>query len=345
MSQLIQLPDDARWYLPVTLAVGGTVAGAGDVVFALVPGRELVAGAKVVYPAPDAFVAILAQDGRRLVKYLRGSDSFQFNGRPVTPESTRILQQSDTGNFQAVNTLDGQEAVFGFSHSPSMPIVEVTGVPVSTLNAKWIRQSVSADRAADAGRRHHRHLRHPPAQRRCGCNGPVLAKQESTWPTTRHPDRIAQNRDSFPRLFEREIERYPTRPFAVVVMDVNNFKDVNDTLGHAAGDQLLRELGERLRGHLDAHDASVARLGGDEMAVFIRRAQADIALEPFSAGLRSCISERIRIDGVELEPMASMGGALYPSDAETPNELMRCADIAMYAAKENSQPFAQYSEG
>jgi EAL domain-containing protein (putative c-di-GMP-specific phosphodiesterase class I) len=87
----------------------------------------------------------------------------------------------------------------------------------------------------------------------------------------------------------------------------------------------------------------VARLGGDKIGVFIRRGDAHALIE-FSGEMHVGISRRVVIAGVELEPVASMGGVVYPEDALTPSELMRRADIAMSVAKAGSEPYRRYAE-
>jgi EAL domain-containing protein (putative c-di-GMP-specific phosphodiesterase class I) len=91
-------------------------------------------------------------------------------------------------------------------------------------------------------------------------------------------------------------------------------------------------------------EASVARLGGDELAVFTCRADTEEPLEELIARIQTCLGERILTGGVELELTASMGAALYPQDAQSAEELLRCADVAMYAAKTDMRPFGRYSK-
>jgi diguanylate cyclase (GGDEF)-like protein len=126
---------------------------------------------------------------------------------------------------------------------------------------------------------------------------------------------------------------------AVMMLDLDRFKEVNDTLGHHNGDLLLCMLGARLTAAVRASD-SVARLGGDEFAVLV---DADDALET-AARLRAAITERAELAGVGVEPEASVGIALYPHHAADPEELLRRADVAMYASKRAHSGVAIYSE-
>jgi diguanylate cyclase (GGDEF)-like protein len=124
---------------------------------------------------------------------------------------------------------------------------------------------------------------------------------------------------------------------------LNRFKEINDTLGHAAGDRVLAEIGERLRRRFSGSDTCVARLGGDELAVLAPGVVAN-TLESLSNRLLECLGRTTLPGGAELELTASIGAAVYPQDARTPSELLRCADIAMYAAKEELSAFCRYQE-
>jgi diguanylate cyclase (GGDEF)-like protein len=133
-----------------------------------------------------------------------------------------------------------------------------------------------------------------------------------------------------------------SRGVAVVLLDIDRFKDVNDTLGHAIGDRLLCEVSERLV-HAVSGRATVARLGGDEFALVI----ADVT-EPRLAlavvnDLHREMSRPIRIDGLALAVTASAGIALSPQHGDDVALLLQRADIAMYHAKEHRSKVELYS--
>ncbi|MDP2005622.1 MAG: GGDEF domain-containing protein [Rubrivivax sp.] len=122
------------------------------------------------------------------------------------------------------------------------------------------------------------------------------------------------------------------RPMALLFIDVDHFKQVNDSLGHGVGDQLLRDFGLRLRRALRAEDV-VARLGGDEfVAVLEDLASSDDAARA-TAGVLAALSGGFAIDGHTLHLSASIGIAMYPCDAGGAAELTKIADGAMYRAK------------
>jgi diguanylate cyclase (GGDEF)-like protein len=144
------------------------------------------------------------------------------------------------------------------------------------------------------------------------------------------------NRESFwTWLQERIADSGPGRsPFGVLLLDLDRFKEVNDGLGHHYGDELLRVLGDRLAAHIGA-GGLVARLGGDEFAVIPAGGGEDPgALEAIAAELITSVSGPVALEEMTLEVGASVGIARFPLDGEEPGALLRCADIAMYAAKE-----------
>jgi diguanylate cyclase (GGDEF)-like protein/PAS domain S-box-containing protein len=128
---------------------------------------------------------------------------------------------------------------------------------------------------------------------------------------------------------------------ALIFLDIDHFKLINDTLGHATGDHLLQGVAERLRGCLRQGD-TVARVGGDEFTVlFPDIRHVDDAAHMAEKVLQTFVQPFV-IDGQELYVTASIGFAIYPSDGEDPDTLLRNADSAMYRAKElgrnNYQP-------
>ena len=149
------------------------------------------------------------------------------------------------------------------------------------------------------------------------------------------------NRRAFDRRLRIALERAAARnsTLAVMVIDLDHFKDVNDTLGHHAGDLVLEQVGPRLRSALRSEDV-LARLGGDEFAVLIPNAQA---AEAAASRIAAALQQSFSIDGIDVHVGASVGIALHPehgSDAET---LMRRADVAMYLAKEDRTGIETYA--
>jgi diguanylate cyclase (GGDEF)-like protein/PAS domain S-box-containing protein len=127
----------------------------------------------------------------------------------------------------------------------------------------------------------------------------------------------------------------PARPFALLMLDLDGFKEVNDDHGHGSGDIVLQETAARLSRNMRAGD-TVARLGGDEFALIMPNAgsrEAAIKAER----LIQVISDRIRVDDVWLSVGASIGIATSPRDGDTVAGIMRNADLALYRAKESGR--------
>ncbi len=130
-------------------------------------------------------------------------------------------------------------------------------------------------------------------------------------------------------------------PLALLVMDLDRFKEVNDTLGHHYGDLLLRELGVRLRGILREFDTA-ARLGGDEFALLLPRTTSEEA-ELAARRLVAALELPFILDGHPVEVGGSIGIAVFPEHGSDPGTLLRRADVAMYVAKRNQSELSVYS--
>jgi diguanylate cyclase (GGDEF)-like protein len=127
----------------------------------------------------------------------------------------------------------------------------------------------------------------------------------------------------------------------VLLIDLDGFKDVNDTLGHGKGDELLCEVAARLSDTVRSCD-TVARLGGDEFGVVVTDIDSEYGLVGVALRLSEVLTGTVSLEGVEIALDASMGGSIYPVHADDPEELVRHADIAMYAAKASREPFIVY---
>jgi diguanylate cyclase len=140
------------------------------------------------------------------------------------------------------------------------------------------------------------------------------------------------------RFFTEELERFiqaaekgaPT--FALLFVDLDNFKGVNDTMGHAAGDQLLREMAQGLRAAVRAGDV-VCRLGGDEFALILLNAGEQPPIDRIVEKVAAAARHSVALQGAEVAVSASIGVATYPQAGRDSGTLLRNADTAMYHAK------------
>jgi diguanylate cyclase (GGDEF)-like protein len=129
---------------------------------------------------------------------------------------------------------------------------------------------------------------------------------------------------------------------AVMMLDLDNFKQLNDTLGHNAGDALLRLIGPRLTGALRQTD-TVARLGGDEFAVLLSPAPDEDGVARVAEKILHALRQPFDVQGLALRLTGSMGIASFPAHASDADELMKRTDIAMYEAKATRRGFAFYA--
>jgi diguanylate cyclase (GGDEF)-like protein/PAS domain S-box-containing protein len=122
----------------------------------------------------------------------------------------------------------------------------------------------------------------------------------------------------------------------LMLVDLDHFKDVNDTLGHSAGDDLLRDMGKRMRSAVRQED-TVARLGGDEFMVIIEQGDELDTFASVAEKIIEAVCPPIIISGKELSVTASVGISLFPDDARLRENLIRAADTALYAAKDTGR--------
>jgi diguanylate cyclase (GGDEF)-like protein len=146
------------------------------------------------------------------------------------------------------------------------------------------------------------------------------------------------NREMFNQLLHFAIEaaRRYERQFAVLFIDLDRFKIINDSLGHEAGDALLIEIADRLRRDLRSSDI-VARLGGDEFVVILEQAADRGDIELITRKLLSAVSQPVQLSGHECHTTASIGIAMFPADGSDVHTLTKNADMAMYLAKEDGK--------
>jgi diguanylate cyclase (GGDEF)-like protein len=151
------------------------------------------------------------------------------------------------------------------------------------------------------------------------------------------------NRALFTDRTERAVAsaRRSATSVAILLINLDRFKEVNDTLGHHIGDALIREVAHRLP--LELRDAdTIARLGGDEFAVLLPDVRDPDA--PVHCALRvlDAVRRPFEVEGITLEIDASIGAASFPDDGADVTRLLQCADVAMYAAKEEHTGLVQY---
>jgi diguanylate cyclase (GGDEF)-like protein len=128
---------------------------------------------------------------------------------------------------------------------------------------------------------------------------------------------------------------------ALLLMDLDRFKEVNDTLGHHCGDLMLKELAARL-GRLTRSGDTVARLGGDEFALLVPAVPSPEVVTGLAERITRALQEPVLVDGLPLEVEASVGISFYPDHGDDVETLLQRADVAMYVAKETKAHYAVY---
>ena len=128
---------------------------------------------------------------------------------------------------------------------------------------------------------------------------------------------------------------------ALLIVDLDHFKEINDTLGHAAGDVLLSQVAQRIAAAVPHADA-VCRLGGDEFAVLLGGLATSADADQLAVELLHVLSEPVVFDGLRLSVEGSVGVACHPEDATSFDELLKRADVALYQAKQSRGTFAHY---
>jgi len=134
--------------------------------------------------------------------------------------------------------------------------------------------------------------------------------------------------------------RRTNAPLAVVFLDLDRFKGVNDSLGHSLGDELLKAIALRLKAALRQED-TVARMGGDEFTILLANLKSNDDAAKIAHKILDVIAQPVRIEGNELVVTTSIGIALYPADGDTAEALLKNSDHAMYRAKEAGRNLVQ----
>jgi diguanylate cyclase (GGDEF)-like protein/PAS domain S-box-containing protein len=158
--------------------------------------------------------------------------------------------------------------------------------------------------------------------------------EELQWASEHDALTSLPNRRAFQKRLQAAVFRSMRKDSKVglLLIDLDHFKHVNDTLGHAAGDSMLKEIARRLKSSLRSADF-FGRLGGDEFAIVVENVSSSADLMVVGEKAMAALKAPLRLQGRALSGGASIGGALFPDDADTANELFKLADTALYALK------------
>jgi diguanylate cyclase (GGDEF)-like protein len=170
-----------------------------------------------------------------------------------------------------------------------------------------------------------------------------LAEERAHELATRDPLTGLMNRRSLAEQLEHAMMRASrvNEQLALLFLDMDKFKSVNDSLGHDAGDELLVQVASRLRSAVRESDV-VARLGGDEFVVLMEGLPSYAAAAEVANKIVTAVGEPFEVCSQNLRTSVSIGIGMYPQDASSVQDLMRCADLAMYHAKQERRGSIQF---
>ncbi|WP_211753618.1 PAS domain S-box protein [Oceanobacillus limi] len=173
----------------------------------------------------------------------------------------------------------------------------------------------------------------------------VKQEEQLTFMAFHDPLTGLMNRRAFNEAIEEAIKdaKQKDQLIAVLYMDMDNFKDINDTLGHDVGDKLLKQFANRLKQNVRGEDV-LCRVGGDEFLVLLKNITDRDYIVEISDRIYDAMQEKYLIKGNELQVTSSFGIALYPEDGLTARRLIHHADVALYTAKEQRNNYAFFSK-
>ncbi|MCP5269331.1 MAG: diguanylate cyclase [Zoogloeaceae bacterium] len=300
------------------------------VVVASIDTRWLVNMLHSLSNAPGSTAVVFRSDGRLLARYPDIDEAYgrSYAGRDLF---TRHLPSSPAGAFSDVSGLDDEPRLIYYQMLHRYPVVVLAATDESLLITHWRGSALRIGGSALIAALLvvmlfyviYRQLHQLELQAR------HLRQQAQTDALTGLPNRA---------LFEDRLERAlasatrKQRQAAILFIDLDKFKAVNDSLGHAAGDQLLQEVSMRLAACLRVMD-TVSRLGGDEFTVLLPEIESENDAISVAEKITAAIARPVDISGHEVHVTCSVGIALFPEDADEAGSLLRHADFAMYSAK------------
>ncbi|WP_159996332.1 bifunctional diguanylate cyclase/phosphodiesterase [Roseomonas sp. 18066] len=306
--------------------------------------------------APASAIAIWRRDGVLLARY---PDAAAAIGRPPPPGELlfqRVLSTADSGTSEGASTLDGQQRLIAVQAVSGYPVAVTVSRTIGDILALWRRQALftAVGLILVAGLvlgfviLSIRHLANRDLLEKTRTEMGILEEHrraEARIAHLAHHDALTglANRTLFQTRLEQAVEQARRGDAcAVLCLDLDHFKDVNDTLGHAVGDRLLQDVSARLTAHTRERD-TIARLGGDEFAIL----QVGLGAQPNDhAGLARRLVEALSapfdIDGHHVIIGVSIGVAVAPGDGLDIGQLMKNADLALYRAKSDGRGVVRF---
>ena len=283
-------------------------------------------------PLPaSSFIGLLRDDGLQQARW-PASNPNAIYGRISPGPLARLLREHPhlkEGVFSGYSSWISSEKqrIGAFKHLAHLPIYAYVSIPVSYVFEHWWRNNAPTLGAflvylgifAYVAHRVTRHER---------IHSTELHGQARIDSLTGTPNRTGADERLNRQL---HIAAESGQPFTVLFIDMDRFKDINDTLGHSAGDDLLTEVVRRLSTHLRKDDM-LARVGGDEFMIILPGAGADTAQQT-AERLIQTFTEAFYVHGRKLQTSCSIGAAVFPEHGSSREDLLKSADTAMYEAK------------
>lgn len=334
--QLVRMPDGAMAVAvrPVSRDLQ-QAASTGTLVFGRYLDRDLIERLRQTSQSPVR-ATLLDEQGKPLLSVPaavaswlassdRGSDVLVQTGDPATLGSHELLRDAAGRPLVVLSTTVSREALQVAKHTITWVVATlligfslVVILSVSLLNRSWRNRAAAQREWLDHQRKISR-----------------LARRDSL---TGLPNRVHLQR-LLPRLLTRAARDH-TR-LALLNVDLDHFKNVNDSLGHGIGDKLLSAIADRLRASTASHDI-VVRMGGDEFVVVATMLPDATVVDSIARRMHTALSEPLEIDGIALTIAPSIGISVYPDDGSDPEQLLKYADIALHAAKDRGRGNHQF---
>ncbi|MHB1258299.1 MAG: putative bifunctional diguanylate cyclase/phosphodiesterase [Thiobacillus sp.] len=346
-------PDSGEWALQFSRRLDATDGSFSGIVMVEVDAAYFVSGYEASKLGAHGVLGILGTDGMFRVR--RSGDT--VSAGDTTDLGAMAVHSEDETKSEAaltINPWDGVQRYTSVRQLYAFPLVVIVGLSADEQLAA-ARRNIRADLwRATAGSlvllliltilgRMSRQL--------------ALSRQRAAEEQVAHAERVEYlayhdgltglpNRSLFSKLLGQSIHQAHrhNRQLAVLFLDLDHFKHINDTLGHEAGDQLLQEVANRLKACLRDSD-TVARLGGDEFVVLLPELDEGKYVSAVAQKILSAVARPFILVGEEFRVTASIGISTYPQDGLDEQTLTKNADIAMYQAKEEGKNnFQFYSE-
>lgn len=304
---------------------------AGVVVLSVSPAYLQEALAAVTLNSDDA-ITVLRQSGEFLA---RNQDMDATLGRSADPDRPYLgANAPPSGSLLARSRIDDIERLVHWQRLADHPVVVVLGLSAQSTFRPLERATADDDLVTGAGLA---------VLWISGIGIALLARRVNTQVRRREEAEFAATYDTLTGLHSRlalmnHLQQATSRAsatgerFGVLFLDLDAFKPVNDQYGHAAGDEVLRAVGGRIKGCVRAEDV-VARIGGDEFVVVLDSLKDDDALGHLRERIGRALQAPISTAGVKVRIAASIGQAIYPDHGTTADALLNHADHAMYVEK------------